>query len=110
MNFTWRTGGGGATGIPCISPIVQTLPNGRLMVKMATASQHPATAQQKIEAKNDEWLAKYVGHSMEERAKWDEEEAPMRDQAMIDTWKDCVFSATAHAPRFKVNVSASKFR
>ncbi len=95
-------GAAGATGIPCVSPIVQTLPNGRTMIKMATSSQQVATAKQKAEAKSDEWLAHYVGHSLEERAKWDEEDAPERDQQMIDTWKDAVFSATAHAPRFKV--------
>ena len=83
-------GAEGATGIPCVSPIVQTLPNGRTMVKMATSSQQVATAEQKIEAKNDEWLAQHVGHSLEERADWDEEEAPERDQRMIDTWKDAV--------------------
>jgi len=27
---------------------------------------------------------------------------PTGDQWLIDTWKDAVFAATAHAPRFKV--------
>jgi hypothetical protein len=95
-------GANGATGIPCVSPIVQTLPNGRMMVKMATSSQNPATSAQKIEAKNDAWLAESIGHSLEERAKWDETDDLERDQEMIDTFKDAVFAATAHAPRFKI--------
>ena len=36
------------------------------------------------------------------RQLWDEEDAPERDQKMIDTFKDAVFAATAHAPRFKI--------
>ena len=60
-------GANGATGIPCVSPIVQTLPNGRMMVKMATSSQHPATAEQKKEAKADAWQAEHSGQSLEER-------------------------------------------
>lgn len=95
-------GANGATGVSCVSPIAQTLPNGRVMIKMATSSQKPATGQQKIDAKNDAWLAENVGHSLEARRGWDEEEAMERDQQMIDTFKDAVFAATAHAPRFKI--------
>ena len=36
------------------------------------------------------------------RQKWDEADAIERDQSMINTFKDAIFAATAHAPRFKI--------
>ena len=98
-------GEGGASGIDCVSPIVQTLPGGRTMIKVATSSQIPATAAQKREAKTAPPMVSEtvpVGAALAERAGWDEEEAEERDQWLIDAWKDAVFAATAHAPRFKV--------
>ena len=100
------------------------------MIKVATSSQIPATAAQKREAKTAPPMVSEtvpVGAALAERAGWDEEEAeereppreyrwhlgcillmmpaislPTGDQWLIDTWKDAVFAATAHAPRFKV--------
>jgi hypothetical protein len=65
-----------------------------MMVKVATSSQHPATAAQKIEAKTSPPMVsetETVGASLAARAGWDESEAVERDQAMIDTFKDAVF-------------------
>jgi hypothetical protein len=119
-------GADGANGIACISPIVQTVPgaNGdRLMVKLATGGQVPATAIQKRTAKagdgqllggggggggggdDDDGCSAattMIGAALSERTGWDEDEAIARDQRMIDAYKDAAFAATAHAPRFKV--------
>ena len=91
----------GSTDPAFISPIVRPAPGGRRIVTMATGGQHPASATQKRAAKamrpSDDSRV-----STNNRAGWDEEEAYDRDQRMIDGYKDAVFSATAHAPRFKV--------
>lgn len=92
-------GANGANGVPCVSPIVQELPGGRLMVKMATRGQRPASGAQKREAKTMAGAA-LVGTAA--RAAWDEADDPSRDQEMIDAYKDAMFAATQHAPRFKM--------
>ena len=43
-----------------------------------------------------------IGAPLSMRAGWDESESAAQDQAMIHAYKDAVFAATAHAPRFKV--------
>ena len=75
-------GEGGASGIDCVSPIVQYLPGGRTMIKVATSSQIPATAAQKREAKTAPPMVSEtvpVGAALAERAGWDEEEAEERE-------------------------------
>ena len=87
------------TGALCVSPIVQDPVDGKIMIKMMTGYQKPASASFKRRAKRDG-----VGTEADAaaRAGWDEEEVPERDQRLIDTFKDAVYAATAHAPRFKV--------
>ena len=91
----------GATDPAFVSPIVRPAPGGRRIATMATGGQHPASGPQKRAAKAVR-PADDARVSTNDRSVWDEDEAQERDQRMIDAYKDAVFSATAHAPRFKV--------
>ena len=83
----------GASVNECVSPIVQELEGGRTFIRMLTSQQRPATAEQKLRAKAEDPAS---------RADWDDNEDMEADQRMIDAFKDAVFGATAHAPRFRV--------
>lgn len=83
----------GASVTECVSPIVQELEGGRTFIRMLTSQQRPATAEQKLRSK---------ALDPSSRNGWDDAEDFEADQRMIDAFKDAVFSATAHAPRFRV--------
>jgi len=94
-------------GLDCIAPIVQDIQvkdggSGemvtRRMVKMATGSTAVASGAQKAHA---------VATTPEleptvDTSGWDTSHNPADDHEMICTFKDVVFAASAHAPRFKV--------
>ena len=100
--------GEGATplGVSCVSPMLQdihvTAADGsvatRRMLKVATGVQAPATGEQKTQAKA--MLA--VAEPTVDTSSWDDSEDQERDAQMIADFKDTVFAASAHAPRFKV--------
>ena len=96
------------TGRQCVSPIAQTLPSGRTVLKMATGYQRPATAAQKAEAKRHGSTSNAASAAV--RDGWEQEDDATRDQAMIDCYKDAIFSATQHAPRFKLLAGAASPR
>jgi hypothetical protein len=100
--------GEGATplGVSCVSPMLQDVQVAaadgsvatRRMLKVATGVQTPATGEQKRQAKTT--LA--VVEPTVDTSSWDESENLQRDAQMIADFKDTVFAASAHAPRFKV--------
>ena len=70
----------------------------RRMVKVGTGTQKPATGEQKAAGK----AAVALKEPTVNASGWDETHSPEEDAAMISTWKDTVFAASAHAPRFRV--------
>ena len=94
-------------GLTCVAPIVQDIQTtaadgvttrNRRMVKMATGSTRVATAEQKVASK----AATPLDEPTVDTSGWDVRENFDGDAKMIATFKDVVFAATAHAPRFKV--------
>lgn len=65
---------------------------------MLTSQQRPATAEQKLRSKTLDPIG---------REGWDATEDFEADRRMIDAFKDAVFGATAHAPRFRVGAGES---
>lgn len=68
------------------------------MVKMATGSTRVASAEQKIASV----AATPLNEPTVDTGGWDVSENVDKDAEMIATFKDVVFAASAHAPRFKV--------
>eukprot|EP01043_Picozoa_sp_COSAG02_P044883 COSAG02_NODE_4050_length_5849_cov_4.000522_7_plen_91_part_00 len=68
------------------------------MVKMATGSTRVASAVQKVASK----VATALDEPTVDTSGWDVSENLDGDAEMIATFKDAVFAASAHAPRFKV--------
>jgi hypothetical protein len=94
-------------GQTCVAPIVQDIQavaadgvttNTRRMVKMATGSTRVASAEQKAASK----AATPLDEPTVDTSAWDVSENLDGDAEMIATFKDVVFAASAHAPRFKV--------
>ena len=94
-------------GQTCVAPIVQDIQTvaadgvttkTRRMVKMATGSTRVASAEQKTASKG----ATPLHEPTVDTSGWDESDNIDGDAEMIATFKDVVFAASAHAPRFKV--------
>lgn len=68
------------------------------MVKMATGSTRVASAEQKVASV----AATPLDEPTVDTSTWDVNENEDGDAEMIATFKDVVFAASAHAPRFKV--------
>ena len=68
------------------------------MVKMATGSTRVATAEQKAASV----AATPSNEPMVDTSGWDVSDNEAGDAEMIATFKDVVFAASAHAPRFQV--------
>ena len=93
-------------GQTCVAPIVQDIQTvaadgsmkSRRMVKMATGSTRVATAEQKAASV----AATPSNEPMVDTSGWDVSDNEAGDAEMIATFKDVVFAATAHAPRFQV--------
>ena len=94
-------------GQTCVAPIVQDIQTiaadglttkKRRMVKMATGSTRVASAEQKLVSK----AATPLDEPTVDTSGWDVSENLDGDAEMIATFKDVVFAASAHAPRFKV--------
>ena len=94
-------------GQTCVAPIVQDIQTvtadgatakPRRMVKMATGSTRVASAEQKAVAV----AGTPLNEPTVDTSAWDVSDNAAGDAEMIATFKDVVFAASAHAPRFKV--------
>jgi hypothetical protein len=94
-------------GQTCVAPIVQDIQTvtadgatakSRRMVKMATGSTRVASAEQKAVAV----AGTPLNEPTVDTSAWDVSDNAAGDAEMIATFKDVVFAASAHAPRFKV--------